>query len=89
MKVLSVNVLCLAETQTAWDRRITRDMMGKELKKRDQYATITASTSKMKAASLVKPGGTMICAYGTLISKDVERGQDPSDLGRWCYYTFI
>ena len=89
MKALSVNVLCLAETQTAWDRRITRDMVGKELKKRDQYATMTASTSKMKSASLVKPGGTMICADGTLSSKAVERGQDPSGLGRWCHYTFI
>ena len=89
MKALSVNVLCLSETQTAWEKRITRDMVGKELKRRDQYATMTASTSKMRTASLVKPGGTMICADGTLSSKVSEKGQDPSGLGRWCYYTFI
>ena len=89
MKALSVNVMCLSETQTAWGERITRDMVGKELNRSYQYATMTASTSKMWAASLVKPGGTMICADGTLSSKAAEKGQDPSGLGRWCYYTFI
>ena len=89
MKALSVNVLCLSETQIAWEKRITRDMVGKELRKNDQYYTMIGSTSNIQGASLVKPGGTMICADGTLTSRVIERFQDPMGLGRWSYYTFI
>ena len=89
MKDWSANVLCLSETQTAWESAITKTLMSKELRRVDQYATMVGSSSDIKSASLVKPGGTMMCNDGTFGSRIIEKGRDPSGLGRWTYCSYV
>ena len=89
MKDWSENVLCLSETQTAWESTINKSLMSKELTRIDQYATIVWSSSDIESASLVKPGGTMMYNDGTFGSRIIKKGRDPSGLGRWTYCSYI
>jgi len=85
MQKMDANIMCLAETQTAWENWSVRATITKEFRRRDQYTSVTGSTSKTKSFSVVKPGGTAIIADGNWSSRTTKGGQDPSGLGRWSY----
>ena len=87
MKMLSVNVMCLSETQTAWEKGIVRQAITKEIKKQDKYASITGSSSEVISASFVKPGGTAVFSDGDWTSRIIKKGMDSTGLGRWSYTT--
>ena len=85
MQKMDTNIMCLAETQTAWENWNVREAITKEFRRRDQYTSVTGSTSKTKSFSVVKPGGTAIISDGNWSSRTTKRGQDPSGMGRWSY----
>ena len=89
MKDWSENVMCMFDTQTAWESPFTRTLMNKELRRIYQYSSMVGSSSDIKSASLVKSGGTMMCIDGTFGSRIIEKGRDPSGLGRWMYSSSI
>ena len=87
MKMLDANVMCLSETQTAWENNGIREAILKEFRRGDKYTTITGSTSNTTSYSVVKPGGTAIISDGDWSNKTIKRGQDPSGMGRWSFIT--
>ena len=46
------------------------------------------SISDMKSASLVRQGDTMMCIDGTCGGRVIEKGRDPSGLGRWTFSSY-
>jgi len=85
MKKLNTNIMCLSETQTAWENTGVRDAIAKEFRRNDRYTSLTGSSSKAQAFSVVKPGGTAIIADGNWSGRIIKRGEDPYGLGRWSY----
>ena len=85
MRQTNTDILCLSETQTAWENYGVKEVITKEFKRVDRYSTVTGSSSDSQTFSVVKPGGTAIVADGNWSSRIVKRGQDPTGLGRWIY----
>ena len=85
MNTLSASVMCLSETQTAWEKALVRETIISELKKNDNHSSLIGSTSRVTSASFVKPGGTMVCTDGNWTSRIYEKGQDAEGMGRWSY----
>ena len=80
------NILCLAETQTAWDNYICRMNVGNELRKIDGHAGFIGSSSSAVCCSVYKPGGTLTVYDGNWASR-ISKGVDKHKLGRWSYIT--
>ena len=66
-----------------------RNTITKEFKKRDRYATLVGSSSESVTASVYKPGGTAIITDGSWSSRIIERGKDPTGLGRWSFIKIV
>ena len=81
------NIICMAETRVAWEIRKVRDLVGKELRKVDRYASVIGSSSEIFCADAYKPGGTGMLCDGNWNSRVVNKGNDPHKLGRWSYLT--
>ena len=80
------NVLCLAESQCAWENYNVRDKVHEELRKVDQYAGLIGSSSCVACADAYKPGGTLTVYDGNWSSR-VHKGVDTHKLGRWSFIT--
>jgi len=85
----SANVICLSESQTAWERHTVRESVAKELRKIDRNAGMVGSSSETATASVVKPGGTLTVWDGNWNSRIVKRESDPYKLGRWSYIEIV
>ena len=81
------NVLCCAETQTAWEKVSVKEKVEKALRRKDQYACLVGSSSAIGACEAYKPGGTMTIVDGNWSSR-VTKHVDSNKLGRWSYVTF-
>ena len=81
------NILCLAETQVAWENYVARNYVEKELRTIDRHAGMCGSSSATAGADLVKPGGTLTVYDGNWAGRIVNKGHDPDKLGRWSYIT--
>ena len=80
------NVLCLAETQTAWEKYKVRNKFVAEIRKKDSYANMVGSSSSIGVCESYKPGGTATIFDGNWSSR-VTKGWDAHGLGRWSYIT--
>ena len=80
------NILCLSETQTAWENYIVRDKVEAELRSMDKNARLIGSSSCAACSEVYKPGGTLTVYDGNWASR-ISRGTDPHKLGRWSYVT--
>lgn len=60
----------------------------KTLKNIWQHSTFQISASNEKFESNYQPGGTVTIAVNRWTSRVIEKGVDPSGLGRWSYITF-
>jgi len=89
MEKCDANIMCLSETQTAWEDYKVRNIITKEFKKSDRYKTLVGSSSDAMTASVYKPGGTAIVTDGSWSSRITERGRDPHGLGRWSFIKLI
>ena len=80
------NVLCLAETQTAWELHFVREVVAAELRSEDRYATMIGSSSSTATCDAYKPGGTLTVADGNWTSR-ISKDVDSFKLGRWSIIT--
>ena len=80
------NVVCCAETQTAWEKCHVRQCVEAELRKQDQYATMIGSSSDIHTCEAYKPGGTLTIVDGNWSSR-ITKHVDSHKLGRWSYVT--
>jgi len=80
------NILCLAETQSAWENYKVKDEVEKEMRKNDRYAGMIGSSSSTLGGDYYKPGGTLTVYNGNW-SNRITRGVDPHKLGRWSFIT--
>ena len=85
MAKCEANIMCLSETQTAWEDFNVRDVITSEFRKNDRYTTLVGSSSDSMTASVYKPGGTAIITDGSWSSRICEREKDPHGLGRWSF----
>ena len=60
MREWEANIVCLAETQTAWEIPGVSRAVTKEIRRQDKYNGFIGSSSAVASASVVKPGGTAI-----------------------------
>ena len=79
------DIVCLAETNTAWEEKTPRRVIQKISKKYDDTCCWTVSSSSINMGNFLKPGGTGILATNGFPGKTIERGTDPWRLGRWSY----
>ena len=80
------NVLCLAETQTAWEVFSVRESVEKGLRRQDRHAGLIGSSSAVSTCDPYKPGGTLTIIDGNWTSR-INKGVDASKLGRWSFVT--
>ena len=80
------NILCCAETQTAWDIFSVRYKVESEIRKCYQYAGMIGSSSESATCNPFKPGGTMTVFDRNWPSR-ITKGVDSHKLGRWSYVT--
>ena len=80
------NILCLSETQTAWEVFSVRESVEKRLRMEDRYASLIGSSSEISTCESYKPGGTATIADGNWTCR-ISRGVDDSKLGRWSFIT--
>ena len=86
MKDWEVDICCLAGTDIAWEHKAAKkavQMVSRRIF--DRCGSITTSTSTVKSASNVKPGGTGIFTNGSWASRLKAKGEDPHGLGRWSF----
>ena len=88
LRKYDANVLCLAETQCAWENYIIRDKVREELRRVDQYAGYIGSSSCVACSDVYKPGGTMTAYDGNWASR-ITKGVDTHKLGRWSFITIL
>ena len=82
----NANILCLAETQCAWENHVCRNNVEQELRLIDGYAGMIGSSSCTACSDVYKPGGTLT-VYDENWSGRITRGIDTHKLGRWSYIT--
>jgi len=82
------NIICLSESQCAWENYNVRDSVNKELRTIDRYAGLIGSSSCVACADAYKPGGTLTVYDGNWASR-INKGIDPHKLGRWSYVTIL
>jgi len=58
LRAWNANIVCLAETQTAWEIPTVQRSLLKEIRRQDQYGGYVGSSSSLASASVVKPGGS-------------------------------
>ena len=80
------NVVCLAESQCAWEHYHVRDLVGEELRTIDKYAGFIGSSSCAASGDTYKPGGTLTIYDGNWSGR-ITKGVDNTKLGRWSYIT--
>ena len=80
------NVLCLSESQCAWEHYQVRDKVSEELRSVDKYAGFVGSSSCVASGDVYKPGGTLTVFDGNWASR-IDKGIDKHKLGRWSYIT--
>ena len=80
------NVLCCAETQTAWELHYVREAVAAEIRTVDRYATVVGSSSAAATCEAYKPGGTATIVDGNWSSR-VTKNVDAHKLGRWSAVT--
>ena len=88
MKTGGIDIGCLSETNTAWERtkvrKAARNMVKRGLQR---SARLITATSKVKAGSTHKPGGNGIIVSGAWAPYVREARADPSGMGRWASVT--
>ena len=82
----NANILCLAETQCAWENHVCRNNVEQELRLIDGYAGMIGSSSCTACSDVYKPGGTLTVYDGNWSGR-ITRGIDTHKLGRWSYIT--
>ena len=82
------NILCLSESQCAWENFHVRNNVQEELRKVDKYAGMIGSSSCVACGDSYKPGGT-VTLYDGNWSGRLTKGVDPHKLGRWSYVTLF
>jgi hypothetical protein len=70
------NILCCAETQTAWEGYSVRNKVDRELRTQDQYAGMIGSSSELPTCDNYMPGGTLMIYDGNWSGR-VAKGVDP------------
>ena len=80
------NILCCAETQTAWEKCFVREQVEREMRRNDQYAGFVGSSSESVTSEAYKPGGTMMVLDGNWACRS-KKYVDSYKLGRWTYVT--
>ena len=85
LRTWEANVVCLSETQTAWEIPKITSAVAKEVKRMDRYGGIIGSSSNIATSSVVKPGGSAMVWDGNWGSRIIEKGTDPYKMGRWSY----
>ena len=80
------NVVCLSESQCAWEHYHVRDSVGEELRQIDRYAGFIGSSSCAACGDAYKPGGTLTIYDGNWSGR-IKKGTDNTKLGRWSYVT--
>ena len=69
------NVLCLAESQCAWENYYVREKLQEELRECDQYAGFIGSSSCVACGDSYKPGGTLTVYDGNWSSRMKKRSR--------------
>ena len=82
------NIICMSETQVAWENYHVRNCVGEEVRRVDRYANIIGSSSSTACGDVYKPGGTATLYDGNWSSRTVK-GVDSHKLGRWSYVTML
>lgn len=82
----NANILCLAETQCAWENHVCRNNVESELRKIDGYAGMIGSSSCTACCNVYKPGGTLTVYDGSWAGR-ITKGVDTNKLGRWSFVT--
>lgn len=82
----NANILCLAETQVAWENHVVRNNVVSELRRLDAHAGLVGSSSCAACCDVYKPGGTATVFDGNWAGR-ITKETDNSKLGRWSCIT--
>ena len=80
------NVVCCAESQTAWELHYVREMVAAAIRSEDRYATMIGSSSSTVTCEAYKPGGTLTIVDGNWSGR-ANKCVDKDKLGRWSIIT--
>ena len=75
------NIICLAETQCAWENFTVRNKVTEEIKKVDRYGNMVGSSSSVACGDIYKPGGTATFYDGNWAGR-LKKSVDPHKLGQ-------
>ena len=91
LKAKGVDLVCLTETNVHWERSHVYHKFRQTLKEAWPKSKISFCTSEsnIKWNSDSKPGGTAMFALNNISSAVLQKGQDPSGMGRWTFITIL
>ena len=85
LKQWKSDIICLSETNVAWDKPIARQIYNLVKVPFAKEACWITSASNMNNVSLIKPGGTAMLVDVSFTGSIIEKGQDWTSMGRWSY----
>lgn len=77
----------LPETNFNWNDYRNRQHFQDSLRRLWEHSTFATSASSEPFASNYQPGGTCTMVLGSWTNRMIDRGSDPSGLGRWSWVT--
>ena len=91
LQEVGVDVISLTETNVHWQRPHATSNFKRILQEtwpKDKIGTCT-SESNISSNSDYKPGGTAMISLNKVTSVTINKGEDPSGLGRWKFITLL
>ena len=91
LKSKGVDLVCLTETNVHWERTHVSHKFRQTLKDTwpKNKISFCTSESNIKWNSDSKLGGTTMFALSNISSAVLQKGQDPSGMGRWTFITIL
>jgi hypothetical protein len=80
-------LLCLPEVKVNWNAPNRNALLNIFLRRTWRSTVISASKSPEEVLSDTQPGGTCTVLCNNWVSCLVDKGEDPTGLGRWSYIT--
>ena len=91
LKEKGVDMVCLTETNVHWERAHVYHQFRRTVKDAwpKNKIIFCASESNIKWNSDYKPGGTTMFTLNNISSAVLQKGHDPSGMGRWTFITIL
>ena len=91
LKEKRVDIVCMTETNVHWKRAHVYHSFRQTLKDARPKRKISFCTSELdiKWNSDCKPGGTTMFTLDNVSSVVLQKGHDPSGMGRWTFITIL